>query len=90
MCAFVHDHQIVCSVTFLCLVRQNFVPHILDAVSSFTLLPLSIYQNLLEYCVKYIAGHMKLVLQSQGFRQLDPFVLQKLMTSLAPYDVFKT
>ena len=44
----------------------------------------------MQYCVKYIAGHMKLVLQSQGFRELDPVVLQKLMVSLAPYDVFKT
>ena len=68
-----------------------FVPHkILDVVSFFTLLPLSTYQNLVEYCVKYTAGHMKLVLRSQGFRQLDPVVLQKLMTLFAPYDVFKT
>ena len=44
----------------------------------------------MEYCVKYIAGHMKLVLRSQGFKELDPVVSQKLITSLAPYDVFKT
>ena len=94
VCFVYYDRQIVCSVIILWLVRQNFVsnktfgcyfsPYHTSSSIIYT------YQNLVEYCVKYIAGHMKLVLKSQGFRQLDPFVLQKLMTSLAPYDVFKT
>ena len=87
--------MVLCMITNNCVLhksfmasQENFVPSkILDAVSPFHT---SFLQNLVEYCVKYIAGHMKLVVRSQGFRELDPVVLQKLMTLLAPYDVFKT
>ena len=91
MCAFVYDHQIVSSIKVLWLVRKIlYQAKFWMLFHLFTLLPFYTYQNLVEYCVKYIAGHMKLVLRSQEFRELDPVVLQKLMVSLAPYDVFKT